>query len=234
MWKTKFLGTSLEGLFRTPSTRISLSIQIVRIYCSQLPVWSGIFLPFCWSCLLTLWLENCVPNDEFCFSGIIVKVKLPAKFCLHSFWRILSSNKQWWKIFFSFLSKALQSRNNSCYSIQFSNLKQKKEHNIISSRVISSHMGPMFIETPTIYTFTEWAEIIEQSHGSHIYLRQPVLVIFSVICSFIFTKCSDLFLVGQFDSFSCFCFHYKHVRFFSSKFHSYILSVDSDHLYNVL
>ena len=26
----------------------------------------------------------------------------------------------------------------------------KKEHNIISSRVISSHMGPMYIETPSI------------------------------------------------------------------------------------
>ena len=26
----------------------------------------------------------------------------------------------------------------------------KKEHNIISTRVISSHMGPMYIETPYI------------------------------------------------------------------------------------
>ena len=27
-------------------------------------------------------------------------------------------------------------------------------------------MGPMYIETPCIYTFTEWAEMIGQSHGS--------------------------------------------------------------------
>ena len=36
-------------------------------------------------------------------------------------------------------------------------LEIKKEHNIIISRVISSHMGPMYIETPntrlqTVYT----------------------------------------------------------------------------------
>ena len=29
----------------------------------------------------------------------------------------------------------------------------KKEHNIIISRVISSHMGPMYIETPSIYIY---------------------------------------------------------------------------------
>ena len=30
----------------------------------------------------------------------------------------------------------------------------KKEHNIIISRVISSHMGPMYNETPCIYLKT--------------------------------------------------------------------------------
>ena len=30
-------------------------------------------------------------------------------------------------------------------------------------------MGPIYIETPYIYTYTEWAEIIGQSHGSHVY-----------------------------------------------------------------
>ena len=30
-------------------------------------------------------------------------------------------------------------------------------------------MGPMYIETPGIYIFTELAEIIGQSHGSHVY-----------------------------------------------------------------
>ena len=47
---------------------------------------------------------------------------------------------------FSLLSEALWLGINSCYSIPFS----KKEHNIISSRVISSHRGPMYIETPCI------------------------------------------------------------------------------------
>ena len=27
------------------------------------------FLPFCWGCLLTLWLEICAPNEKFGFSG---------------------------------------------------------------------------------------------------------------------------------------------------------------------
>ena len=68
----------------------------------------------------------------------------------------------------------------------------KKEHNIIiSSRVISSYMGPMLIEILYLYTYwvgrnnravtwvpcrlrhsiyphIEWAEIIGQSHGSHV------------------------------------------------------------------
>ena len=43
------------------------------------------------------------------------------------------------------------------------------EHNIIITRVISSHMGRMFSVTPGIYTFTEWAEIIGQSHGFLVY-----------------------------------------------------------------
>ena len=48
---------------------------------------------------------------------------------------------------FRLLSKALWLRINSCYSILFSNLKQNKKKYIIISRVISSHMGPMYIET---------------------------------------------------------------------------------------
>ena len=42
-WKTKFLETSSEGLFRTPSDRISHRIHIVRTSCSQLATRSGIF-----------------------------------------------------------------------------------------------------------------------------------------------------------------------------------------------
>ena len=32
-------------------------------------------------------------------------------------------------------------------------IRNKKEHNISSSRVINSHMGPMYIETPDIYIY---------------------------------------------------------------------------------
>ena len=48
-----------------------------------------------------------------------------------------------------FLSEAFSSRINSCYTILFSNLIQRG-HNIIISRVISSHIVPMYIET--LYT----------------------------------------------------------------------------------
>ena len=39
----------------------------------------------------------------------------------------------------------------------------KKEHNIIISRVISSHMGPMYIETPYINTFAVCSELTEHN-----------------------------------------------------------------------
>ena len=30
-------------------------------------------------------------------------------------------------------------------------------------------MGPIYIETPGFYTYTEWVEIISQSHETHVY-----------------------------------------------------------------
>ena len=45
---------------------------------------------------------------------------------LRQFSMILSPNKKWRKIFFLLLSKTLELRINSCYSLLFSNLKQKK------------------------------------------------------------------------------------------------------------
>ena len=67
---------------------------------------------------------------------------------LGQFWMILSPNKLWQNLF-PLLSKALWSRINSCYSILFSNLKQKRTH-IIIIRGIYSNMGLMFTETPYI------------------------------------------------------------------------------------
>ena len=61
---------------------------------------------------------------------------------------ILSPTKKWHKIFFLFgirhYDQAL-----IVFMVYYFPVC-KKEHNIIISRVISSNMGPMYIETPNI------------------------------------------------------------------------------------
>ena len=78
--------------------------------------------------------------------------------------------------YFSFLVRGiLCSRVNSCYSILFSNLKQKK-YNIISSRVISSHMGPVYFETPYISSYMVPVYIETpyiSSHMGYVYTEAP-------------------------------------------------------------
>ena len=81
------------------------------------------------------------------------------------------------KYFFPLLSNTLWSRINSCYSILFSNLKQI-EHNIIISRVISSHMGPISIETPYISSHMGPISIETpniSSHMGHISIETPYI-----------------------------------------------------------
>ena len=103
------------------------------------------FLPSCWGCLLTCGLKFVYPLIKLTFLAIIVKVKLPAKLCLHSFeWFCLEMNKA--KYFFS-LVQGIVSKINCCNIILFFKYGIKKEH-IIISRVICSHMGPLYIETP--------------------------------------------------------------------------------------
>ena len=116
-WKTKFLGTSSKGFFRTPSDRISHCIHTVRTSFSQLPAISGIF------CLLVefvYWpcgLKICVANDKLGFlklkSGFFVKI------LLGQFWIILSPNKVPTQNIFPILSKALWWRINCCYMYYF-------------------------------------------------------------------------------------------------------------------
>ena len=53
-------------------------------------------------------------------------------------------------LFKSVVSKPLWSRISNNYSITISKSETKKGHNIIISRVISRHMGPMYVETPYI------------------------------------------------------------------------------------
>ena len=125
--KTKFLVKSSDGLFQTPSDRISHRIHIDRISCYQLPARSGIFVE------AVNWhngLKFVYPTINLAFLEIIVKVKLHAKIYFQ-FWMILSPNKLWNKIFFPLLSKTMWSRIDSCYSILFSNLKQKKNTTLL-------------------------------------------------------------------------------------------------------
>ena len=124
-------------------------------------VWD--FLSSFWGFLLTMWLEICVHSDNFGFSMDNCLVKLPTRFCSHSFEWFFSPIK-WRKIFSSLLSKALWSRINSCYF----QIWRKKELDIIISRVISSHMGPLYIETPYITMYIETPYMYQLLHGSYV------------------------------------------------------------------
>ena len=74
-----------------------------------------------WSCGLKL----VYPMINLAFLGIIVKVKLPAKFSLHSFeWFCLQISSD--AKYFSSLAQGIVMRINSWYCILFSNLNQKR------------------------------------------------------------------------------------------------------------
>ena len=134
------LGNVFEGLFRTPSDKISYRVPIVGTSCSQLPDRSGILCLLVEVVYRTCGLKLVYPTIILTFPGIIVKVKLCEWFCLQ-----ISDTK-----YFPLLPKALWSSIISCYSILFSNMKQKG-HNIIISRVMNSRMLPIHIETPYTY-----------------------------------------------------------------------------------
>ena len=138
---------SSEGVFWTPSDRISHHIHIVRTSFSWLPARSGIFCLLVEVVYWTSGLKFVPPMINLAFLGIIVKVRLPVKFCLHSFeWFCLQISSE--AKYFFLLSKAW------CLLVVILNYFQiwnKKEHSIIISRIISRHMGLMYIETPCIY-----------------------------------------------------------------------------------
>ena len=88
------------------------------------------------------------------FLRIIVKVKLRAKFYLHSFeWFCLQISKEA-KYFSSFAQDVVIKDLHLLLYPFLNSKKKKKEENshIAIGRVISSHMGPMGIETPCTYT----------------------------------------------------------------------------------
>ena len=102
-WKTKFLGTSSEGLFRTPSERISHCIHLVRTPCSQLPARSGIFCLFVEVVYRSCGLKFVYRTINLFFYWILVKVKFPAKFCWHSielFYLQISSDSKYFFFLF--------------------------------------------------------------------------------------------------------------------------------------
>ena len=84
-WKTKFLGESVEGLFRNSSNKISPCIHIVRTSRRRLFARSEIF------CLLVevvYWpcgSKFVYQTMNLAFLWKIVKVKYGTKFCLHSY-----------------------------------------------------------------------------------------------------------------------------------------------------
>ena len=83
----------------------------------------------CWGCLLIQWLEICVPDDKFGFSGDSCWRWTSCKILFAPFWMILSPNKSWRKICFPLLSKAFWLIIISCYGLLSSNLKKiEQEH----------------------------------------------------------------------------------------------------------
>ena len=116
--KDQVLGTSSEGLFWTPSDRISHCIHIVRTSCSQLPDRSRIF----WLLVEVFYcsLKFVYPTINLAFLEIVVKVNFPVKFCLHSFkWFCLQINSN--TKYFSSLVQGIVIE-----LLLFSNLKQKR------------------------------------------------------------------------------------------------------------
>ena len=108
----------------------------------KLPAGSGIFCPFLEAVYWPCGLKFVYPIINLAFLWIINKVKLPAKFCLHSFeWICFQINSDGKYFFFSCPKNCDQGLIVVIvYYFQ-----------IWLSRVISSHMGPMYIETPYIY-----------------------------------------------------------------------------------
>ena len=146
-WKTKFLGTSSEGLFRIHSDRISHRIHGVKT--SSCQIWD--FLPSCWGYLLTLWLEIYVPNDKLGFSGVIIKLNSQRNFActvLNDFCLHISIDA---KIFFLFCPRHFDRELIAVivYYVQIWN--KKKAHDIIIRRIMSSHMGPMYVVPSIIF-----------------------------------------------------------------------------------
>ena len=144
---TKFLEMSSEGLFQIPSNRISHRIHIVRKYCCRLSARSGIFYLLFESVYWPCGLKFVYPTINLAFLGIIVKVKLPEKFCWHIFeWFCAQINSNP-RCFFLSCPRHCD-RGLIVDIVYYIQIWNKKELNIIISGIICSHMCPVYIEIP--------------------------------------------------------------------------------------
>ena len=88
--KDQLLGNVFAGTF-SDSFRQELSLhpqcQDV-LQSTSCQIWD--FLASCWDCFLSLWLEICVPNDKFDFSGDNCKSYNSHEIFLAQFWKIVS------------------------------------------------------------------------------------------------------------------------------------------------
>ena len=145
--------TSLERLFQILSNRISHCIHIIRTSCSQLRAGSVIFCLLVevvyWPCCL----KFVYPRINLTFMGLILKSKLPVKFWLDNFewfyFEISSEAKYFFLSCLRYCDWGL-----IVVIVYYFQIWSKKEHHIIISRVINSHFGSMYIETP--YTMVQW------------------------------------------------------------------------------
>ena len=83
--------------------------------------------------------------------------------------------------YFSSLAQGIVITDSSCNSMLFSNLKEKKVHYIIISRVITSHIGPMCVETHCILNKPEYTLFL-LIHTAFLFLYFFSFINFWVIC----------------------------------------------------
>ena len=147
-WKTSFLGTSSERLFQSHSDRNSHDVHIVRTSCSQLPVRTGIFCLFVevvyWPCGINF-VEATM---NLALQGIIVKLNFLQNFACSFEWvclQIISDAKYVFLCCPRHYDQGL-----IIVIVHYFQIWNKKEHNVIISRVISSQMGPSILRQPVL------------------------------------------------------------------------------------
>ena len=122
-----------------PTESLTTSIFSGHLAISFLPG-LGVSAFFFWCCG---WKFE-YPTVNFTFLCIIIKLNFLRNFAFR------------FEIFFVSCSR-LCNQGLIVFKVYYFKIWTKKEHNLIISRVISSHMGPMYIETPCkIWIQTSW------------------------------------------------------------------------------